>query len=316
MKFTSRRSYLCIAVAPFVVASSIHAGDSLVIGGFDAARAGQGSIPDGSLFDDVRASITGAYRDAAFTGAPALTSQFLAGIDILILNMATGCCSTTTPLSAAEQDALRVWIDNGGSAAIYLDNDSYAGAGTDLVNESVLDPFGLDITGTGAAWPQTTTVVNPRRSQVSNGPFGLVTSWSVGWSGWFNTVPAEANVLANVNQSGLPGLVVFERHTLAACSGVVVLYSDSTALVDGFYGPGTANEKLLLNTIAYISQPSCDAGLCGDIDASGEVDGGDLGLLLGAWDSTDTAADLNGDGIVDGADLGILLGNWGPCAEQ
>jgi uncharacterized membrane protein len=47
-----------------------------------------------------------------------------------------------------------------------------------------------------------------------------------------------------------------------------------------------------------------------DINGDGVVDGADLGLLLGAWDSADAAADLNGDGTVDGADLGILLSAW------
>jgi len=51
----------------------------------------------------------------------------------------------------------------------------------------------------------------------------------------------------------------------------------------------------------------------GDLDGDGVVDGADLGLLLGAWDSTtNAAADLNGDGVVDGADLGLLLGAWSP----
>jgi T5SS/PEP-CTERM-associated repeat protein len=48
----------------------------------------------------------------------------------------------------------------------------------------------------------------------------------------------------------------------------------------------------------------------GDINADGVVNGADLGLLLGAWGSSDPAADLNNDGIVNGADLGLLLGNW------
>ena len=50
-----------------------------------------------------------------------------------------------------------------------------------------------------------------------------------------------------------------------------------------------------------------------DIDASGVVDGADLGLLLLNWDSADAAADVNGDGLVDGADLGLVLLNWGLC---
>ncbi|MFG0276132.1 MAG: hypothetical protein ACF8QF_13855 [Phycisphaerales bacterium] len=48
-----------------------------------------------------------------------------------------------------------------------------------------------------------------------------------------------------------------------------------------------------------------------DLDASGEVNGADLGILLGAWGTPD--ADLTGDGTTDGADLGVLLGAWGSC---
>lgn len=48
----------------------------------------------------------------------------------------------------------------------------------------------------------------------------------------------------------------------------------------------------------------------GDLNLDGVVDGADLGLLLGAWDTTSAFADLNADGTVDGADLGLLLGAW------
>ena len=47
----------------------------------------------------------------------------------------------------------------------------------------------------------------------------------------------------------------------------------------------------------------------GDLDGNGFVNGGDLGMLLGAW-GTAGPGDLNSDGIVNGADLGILLGAW------
>lgn len=59
---------------------------------------------------------------------------------------------------------------------------------------------------------------------------------------------------------------------------------------------------------------SCPTSDCpGDLDGGGQVDGGDLGLLLAAWGTSDSAADLNGDGVVDGADLGLLLAAWGIC---
>ena len=50
-----------------------------------------------------------------------------------------------------------------------------------------------------------------------------------------------------------------------------------------------------------------------DLNDDGQVDGADLGLLLGSWNAKDHEADFNGDAIVDGADLGLLLGAWGPC---
>jgi len=50
----------------------------------------------------------------------------------------------------------------------------------------------------------------------------------------------------------------------------------------------------------------------GDIDGNGQVDGSDLGQLLGSW-GLPGVTDLNGDGTTDGADLGTLLGAWGPC---
>ena len=53
-----------------------------------------------------------------------------------------------------------------------------------------------------------------------------------------------------------------------------------------------------------------DCGPKGDITGDGKVNGEDLALLLGAWDSSDPRADLNGDGTVGGPDLAILLGGF------
>ena len=50
----------------------------------------------------------------------------------------------------------------------------------------------------------------------------------------------------------------------------------------------------------------------GDFNHDGNVDGSDLGVLLGDWGAGSTA-DLNDDGVVTGADMGLLLGEWGPC---
>ena len=62
----------------------------------------------------------------------------------------------------------------------------------------------------------------------------------------------------------------------------------------------------------YVLAAEClDCGTTGDLDGDGDVDGADLGLLLGDFGiSGPSIADLNHDGRVDGADLGILLGAW------
>ncbi|MCA9286808.1 MAG: hypothetical protein KDA22_16405 [Phycisphaerales bacterium] len=52
----------------------------------------------------------------------------------------------------------------------------------------------------------------------------------------------------------------------------------------------------------------------GDLDCDGDIDGRDLGFLLGQWGpNLGGTGDLNGDGVVNGADVGLLLGNWGFC---
>jgi len=52
-----------------------------------------------------------------------------------------------------------------------------------------------------------------------------------------------------------------------------------------------------------------------DLDGDGDVDAGDLALLLGAWGPCGVGCpgDLNADGDVDASDLALLLGGWGDC---
>lgn len=53
----------------------------------------------------------------------------------------------------------------------------------------------------------------------------------------------------------------------------------------------------------------------GDLNHDNQINGADLGVLLGQWASSGgtTGADLNLDGMVNGADLGLMLGAWGSC---
>ena len=53
-----------------------------------------------------------------------------------------------------------------------------------------------------------------------------------------------------------------------------------------------------------------------DLNGDGNVDSGDLGLLIAAWNTDDAVADINGDGNVDSGDLGLLISEWGPCEPK
>lgn len=63
---------------------------------------------------------------------------------------------------------------------------------------------------------------------------------------------------------------------------------------------------------AYALHVDAPVGCIADLNGDSVVDGADLGILLGAWD-TSSPADFDGDGFVSGADLGVLLGAWGDC---
>jgi hypothetical protein len=108
-------------------------------------------------------------------------------------------------------------------------------------------------------------------------------------------VPDVNDVLAEVH---------FTAGTDASGEFEIVLAA-ATALsdVDGFEVPYTAS--LATVNVGGLADP--------DLNDDGDVNGADLGLLLGQWGPCDGAcADLNGDDEVNGADLGILLGSWGP----
>jgi predicted outer membrane repeat protein len=74
------------------------------------------------------------------------------------------------------------------------------------------------------------------------------------------------------------------------------------------FGEGRAP---IIDRGAHESQPAPPTCVQGDLDCDGDVDAADLGILLGAWGSTDDGADLDDDGAVTASDLALLLGAWG-----
>jgi len=66
------------------------------------------------------------------------------------------------------------------------------------------------------------------------------------------------------------------------------------------------------SNLPVLADFTCGGECASDFDGSGDVDGEDLGILLGDWGRSGPG-DLNGDGEVNGEDLGILLSAWGAC---
>lgn len=73
------------------------------------------------------------------------------------------------------------------------------------------------------------------------------------------------------------------------------------------FKPGPAFDAAF--AVMVPSAPVCLA----DLNDDGEVDGGDITVLLGEWGVGPSAADLDGDGVVGGEDITLLIGMWGPC---
>ncbi|MBL9149836.1 MAG: hypothetical protein JNM94_14185 [Phycisphaerae bacterium] len=305
----ARRLSLALALALFAVSDAAR-GD-VVIGGFNAARGGQFSIAEGSAVSQLRAAMLAAAPDATFTGSATLTPRYLATVDILFLSSATAGSAAITPLSSDEQNALSQFVMNGGRAILATDNETFAGANSDPANESLINFLQLDSGGTGAGWPQTAEIPQPFLWPIATGPYGQVSSYGIGWTGWYEgVIPATATTVGVVAQNGAFGFLIFPPDVLGPTSGAVVTYSDSTMFADGYFETNANNVTLLKNTIAYL----VGAGSCApDLTNDGAVDGADLGVMLGAWNTADSAADLDDDGVVAGSDLGILLGAWGPC---
>ena len=226
------------------------AASAISIGTFDTARGGIGSLlsPEQT---GVRTAITASFPGTTITGTPELTSSFFSTIDLVWVLSGRSGGDAISPLSALEQSALRTFVEGGGRALLFADNDIFAGVASDPANESLVDPFGLDVAGT-LSGVQVVSVTPPNTSPVTNGPFGLVSSYNTNFPGWFNNLGPDASSLATLNANGQPALAFIPPQTLSATSGGVVLFSDGNTAIDpaGAGVFGNAERVLILNAIA------------------------------------------------------------------
>lgn len=285
----------------------------LRLGAFDATRQGAAfNLETGTNVTHIRASIQAAFPGVSIVSFPTLTDEALASVDIIFLFDITADSVAITPLSAAEQQALRTFILAGGGAIILADNDSFAGPAADPANESMVDIYGIDATGTSNPWPVNVTIPHPADSPLTRGPFGQVNNLSVGWSGWFDNIGPYATVIGTLDQNNQPVVLAVKCDVLASCAGVSLIFGDSTWVVDGFYETNPGNEVLLLNAIAYTNRArTCD----GDTDGNSIIDLVDLALLLAEYGTSAQSCCLDGDvdrnGVVNLSDLSAVLARYG-----
>lgn len=74
---------------------------------------------------------------------------------------------------------------------------------------------------------------------------------------------------------------------------------------------GVAGDQITISGTDFGTFDSVNYVPDADVNDDGFINGSDLGLLLGAWGTSNQQADINHDGTVNGSDLGLLLGAWG-----
>ncbi len=235
------------------------AGAGLVFGGFDTTRAGTFSLAGGSHQAALRADLLAARPNATFVGSTTITPAFLNGVDVLYLSSPRGTAQTVTPLTVAEQSALMNFVTAGGQAVIAVDNDSFGGAGTDLVTESFLDPFGLDVTGTLVNY-QDGTLTNPAHP-VINGPAGIVSGFRTLYPGWFDVLGPHAEALGTLNANGEVALAVINAGVLSPGSGGVVFASDNAPFTNLFNLLDELDNRVLASNAMLLPEPGMAACL-------------------------------------------------------
>ena len=246
-------------------------GTKITIGGFDASRAGEYSVATGSFQVRFRNQFVNANFPGVtfvFSGAPILTPAYLGTIDVLVITSASSTISAITPLSQAEQKAVTAFIQGGGRFLISSDNSTFAGANTELVNNSILGPVGMTAGG------MTFSGDNPMRATVASSP--LVSGRSGSWSTidtnvpgtWMNT--GRATVVASFNgNSSLPGLAQFNVGDLGPTSARGVVIADANALTEY----GGFNIVMIDNIVDYLiptvpqvtaatQAKTCQSGVC------------------------------------------------------
>ena len=191
------------------------------------------------------------FAGTALASVPTITTANLAGADVVWIGADLGNTDAISALSSSEQSALLSFVQAGGTALLFGENDSYA-PDAQAVNDSLFAPFGIHSTGT-LSHTQNYSFPAPASFPLT-GPFGAVSSLSSSYAGWFDTLPASSRVVANLTGNGNPVIAELPKGTLGVGSGAVWVFGDSGGQNDA--GTQTGDWNTLYANILSDSVPS------------------------------------------------------------
>ncbi len=303
MSSLTHRRRLCPAIwwlAPFVCSAAASA--QPLIAGFTLDRGGISAIDtDAGWLTQLRAAIVAEYASAEFLGLSTLTSGGLQGADVVLLSAAFSGGVPISPLTASERDALRSFVLGGGSAILLVDADSPPG--WDAANESLIDAFGFDVTGTlnGTLTVDLTIASSP----ISAGRFGSPAALQFTTGGRIDLLGPGAQAVGVYAGTAHTAVAYIPKGALGPGSDLVAVFADTMFITDGFLTP--PHRAAILNLIGEAYQGACRA----DFNQSGTTDVPDIFAFLSAWFAGDIArANYNGDAFLNTADLFAFLADW------
>ena len=196
------------------------------LGAFDTSRGGTVSLAAGGLIAQARTNILNAFPMTVIRSNATLTAEFLDTVKMLVIASPSDQNVAITPLTGAEQAALRYFVEQGGAALLMVGNDRYSSS-AEVANESLLDAFGVDVTGSIQNMAAPATVVNPAASPWTSGPFGVINNYAAYYPGWFDGLPGNAVVIARLDANQQPSLALLNAGALTPQSGPVFFASEA-----------------------------------------------------------------------------------------
>jgi len=208
----------------FGATAAAQKGSPLVVGGFNEARGGAESLQDPAVAG-LRAAISSGFKGSKFVFSGQLSAHFLARVNVVVLGVLASPTHGIAPLKHREQVALKKFVQSGGSAILFTDNDSFDKKAP-AQNASLLAPFGLEAAGT-LSGPQTARFAGSP-NPVQTGPFGTAEQLDTVAPGWFTKL-GNFTTLATFASNGEAALAYLPAH---GGSGTVVCFSDASLMLD------------------------------------------------------------------------------------